>query len=40
MVLADFGLFVGLSFGLGADLGLGLLGVGLGFCLGADLGVG
>ena len=35
MVSADFGLFVGLNFGLGGDLGFGLLGVGLGFCFGA-----
>ena len=40
MVLTDFGVFVGLGFGLGGDLGFSLLRVGLGFCLGADLGVG
>ena len=39
MVLTDFGLFVGLGFGLGGDLGFGLPWVGLPCCLCADLGV-
>jgi hypothetical protein len=38
--LVAFGLTVGLGFGLGADLELGLLLVSLGFGLGADLGFG